>query len=97
MAFDSEAVRRLAHLARIGVDDEAAQSLGSELEHILEMVDQLREADVEGVVPMAHPLELTQRMRADEVTEAPERDRYQGNAPSVEGGVYMVPKVIGGG
>ena len=96
MAFDSSAVSRLAHLARIGVDEKTAGSLGSELEHILAMVDQLREADVAGVAPMAHPLELTQRMRPDEVTESPERDSYQENAPRVQDGVYVVPKVLGG-
>ncbi len=94
MAFDSAAVRRLAHLARIGVSEGTVSALGEELEQILVMVDQLREADVEGVTPMAHPLALTQRMRADDVSEAPERDRYQQNAPETRDGVYVVPRVI---
>ena len=96
MAFDSEAVKRLAHLARIGIDETVAAALGAELGDILSMVDQLREAKVEGVEPMAHPLALTQRMRTDEVTEFPERENYQSNAPRVENGVYVVPKVIDG-
>lgn len=97
MAFDSASVQRLAHLARIAVSDETAASLGAELERILALVDQLGAAGVEGVVPMAHPLALTQRLRADEVTERPERDRYQQNAPQVAGGVYVVPRVLDAG
>lgn len=96
MAFDSASVKRLAHLARIGVDERTAAALGEELEHILAMVDELRTARVEGVVPMAHPLALAQRLRSDEVTEQPERDLYQQNAPDTVAGVYRVPRVIGG-
>lgn len=94
MALDSDAVRRLAHLARIAVDDETARSLGSDLDQILSMVDQLREADIRGVEPMAHPLAVSQRLRADKVSESPEPERYQKNAPSTTDGVYLVPKVI---
>lgn len=94
MALDSAAVRRLAHLARIAVDDETVRSLGSDLEHILAMVDQLSEVDVGGIAPMAHPLDLHQRLREDQVSETPEPARYQANAPETAGGVYLVPKVI---
>ncbi|MGH8226141.1 MAG: Asp-tRNA(Asn)/Glu-tRNA(Gln) amidotransferase subunit GatC [Gammaproteobacteria bacterium] len=96
MAFDSASVQRLAHLARIGVDDPTAAALGEELDHILAMVDELTAAHVEGIVPMAHPLALAQRLRADEVSEHPERDLYQENAPDTVAGVYRVPRVIGG-
>ncbi len=94
MALDSAAVRRLAHLARIAVDDETARSLGTDLEHILAMVDQLREVDAQGVEPMAHPLAVNQRLRDDAVTESPDPALYQQNAPDTTEGVYLVPKVI---
>ena len=94
MALDSAAVRRLAHLARIAVDDETARSLGTDLEHILAMVDQLREADTGDITPMAHPLDLHQRLREDVVSEKPEPELYQQNAPETTAGVYLVPKVI---
>jgi aspartyl-tRNA(Asn)/glutamyl-tRNA(Gln) amidotransferase subunit C len=94
VAFDSAGVHRLAHLARIGVGEETAAALAAELGRILEMVDQLRAADVEGIEPMAHPLAIAQRLRPDEVTERPERERYQENAPAVERGIYIVPRVI---
>lgn len=92
--FDSAEVKRLAHLARIAVDEATAASLGGELDKIVAMMDELKAANVEGVTPMAHPLELHQRLRPDEVTEAPERDLYQKNAPDTVAGVYRVPQVI---
>lgn len=94
MALDSAAVRRLAHLARIAVDDETARSLGSDLEHILAMVDRLREVEAGDIAPMAHPLDLRQRLRDDVVSEKPEPGLYQENAPQTADGVYLVPKVI---
>lgn len=96
MAFDSVSVKRLAHLARIGVDEGTAATLGADLERILAMVDQLKAARVEGVEPMAHPLAISQRLRADEVTERPDRELYQKNAPDTVAGVYRVPRVIEG-
>ena len=64
------------------------------LSRIVEFVDQLKAAPTTDVVPMAHPLDQSQRLRADEVTEANERERIQANAPAVEDGLYLVPKVI---
>lgn len=92
--FDAAEVKRLAYLARIAVDDRTAAGLGGELDTIMAMVDELKAAEVEGVEPMAHPLRLAQRLRADEVTEAPERELYQRNAPDIVAGVYRVPRVI---
>jgi aspartyl-tRNA(Asn)/glutamyl-tRNA(Gln) amidotransferase subunit C len=60
----------------------------------VDFVDQLQAAATEDVLPMAHPLNMSQRLRADEVTESNERDEFQMNATSVEDGYYLVPKVI---
>ena len=57
-------------------------------------MDQLQAAATDDVLPMAHPLNMSQRLRADEVTEPNERDELQKNAPSVENGYYLVPKVL---
>jgi aspartyl-tRNA(Asn)/glutamyl-tRNA(Gln) amidotransferase subunit C len=64
------------------------------LSRIVDFVDQLQAAATDDVLPMAHPLNMSQRLRADEVTESNERDEFQKNATSVEGGYYLVPKVI---
>jgi len=94
VSLDKDQVRHIATLARLNLsDDEYGESV-AKLSKIVDFVDQLSQADTEGVVPMAHPLDATQRLRPDAVTETDERDRYQENAPSVTGGLYLVPKVI---
>ncbi len=54
----------------------------------------LQALDTEGVAPLAHPLDVTQRLRADEVTERDQRSRFQQCAPAVENGLYLVPRVV---
>ena len=94
MSLDKDQVQHIATLARLNLkDDEYAESV-EKLSKIVDFVDQLSQADTEGVVPMAHPLDAVQRLRPDVVTETNERDRYQENAPSVSDGLYLVPKVI---
>lgn len=94
MSLDKDQVRHIATLARLNLtDDEYAESV-AKLSKIVDFVDQLSQADTEGVAPMAHPLDAVQRLRPDAVTETDDRDRFQENAPSVSGGLYLVPKVI---
>ena len=94
MSLDKDQVRHIATLARLNLtDDEYAESV-TKLSKIVDFVDQLSQADTEGVAPMAHPLDAVQRLRPDAVTETDDRDRFQENAPSVRGGLYLVPKVI---
>jgi aspartyl-tRNA(Asn)/glutamyl-tRNA(Gln) amidotransferase subunit C len=94
VSLDKDQVQQIALLARLKLsDDEYAQSV-EKLSRIVDFVDQLSRADTSDVVPMAHPLDVAQRLRPDVVTEPNERDRYQENAPSVTDGLYLVPKVI---
>jgi aspartyl-tRNA(Asn)/glutamyl-tRNA(Gln) amidotransferase subunit C len=94
MALDTEAVAGIAHLARLAIAPGECESYARSLSDILALVEQLNAADTAGVEPLAHPLEANQRLRADEVTEGDERDRFQRIAPRVEAGLYLVPKVI---
>ena len=94
MSLDKDQVRQIATLARLKLKPEEHAELVDKLSRIVDFVDHLSEADTAGVVPMAHPLDVAQRLRPDVVTEADERDRYQENAPSVTDGLYLVPKVI---
>ena len=66
----------------------------ADISSILELVDQMNQVDSSGVKPLANPLEATQRLRDDEVTETDERDKFQKIAPDVEQGLYRVPRVI---
>ena len=94
MSLDKDQVQQIAALARLKLsEDEYAESV-KKLSKIVEFVDQLSQADTSDVVPMAHPLDVAQRLRPDVVTEPNDRDRYQENAPSVTDGLYLVPKVI---
>lgn len=94
MALDSAAVAKIAHLARLGIDAADVPEYARNLSDILAFVEQLNAVDTSGVVPLAHPLDATQRLRADAVTETDRRQEFQAIAPSVTAGLYLVPKVI---
>jgi aspartyl-tRNA(Asn)/glutamyl-tRNA(Gln) amidotransferase subunit C len=87
-------VLKIARLARIEVGADEAAHLERELNGILAMVERMSRVDTAGVAPMAHPGEMSQRLRDDVVTEADRRADYQAVAPQVEDGLYLVPKVI---
>lgn len=94
MSLSPEQVSQVAHLARLELKPEKTALYAQQLSNILAMVDQLTAVDTAGVMPMAHPLELTQRLRPDVVTEPNRREAYQAHAPAVEAGLFLVPKVI---
>jgi len=88
-------VENIAHLARLQITEQELPVYVGSLSRILEFVEQLSGADTGGIEPMAHPLaDQVQPLREDRVTETGQRDRYQGNAPAVQAGLYLVPKVI---
>jgi aspartyl-tRNA(Asn)/glutamyl-tRNA(Gln) amidotransferase subunit C len=87
-------VLRIARLARIEVGEAEVEALRAELNGILGLIDQMRAVDTTGVEPMSHPQAQSQRLREDRVTEPDQRDRFQAVAPSVEDGLYLVPRVI---
>lgn len=89
-----EDISALAHLARINISDDMVDDVTSNLNNILKLVDQLQQADTEGVMPMSHPLDAHQRLRVDEVSETNQREALQSNAPAVDNGLFLVPKVI---
>lgn len=94
MSFNAEAVNGIAWLARLAIDEDKAADYARDLSGILGFVAQMSAVDTEGTEPMAHPLEVAQRLRPDLVTESDQRSLFQQHAPSVEAGLYLVPKVI---
>lgn len=95
MSLDRADIENIARLARLALREEEVAGYVETLGRILGLVGELSRADTDGIAPMAHPLAgLSQRLRADEVTEPDRRTLYQQNAPQVEGGLYVVPKVI---
>ncbi|HEX5628392.1 MAG TPA: Asp-tRNA(Asn)/Glu-tRNA(Gln) amidotransferase subunit GatC [Usitatibacteraceae bacterium] len=87
-------VHRIAELARIEVPEEGIAALQQSLNGIFGLIEQMRAVDTAGVEPMAHAVEVVQRLREDRVTEADQHDLFQAGAPQVEDGLYLVPKVI---
>ncbi|PAU85643.1 Asp-tRNA(Asn)/Glu-tRNA(Gln) amidotransferase subunit GatC [Pseudomonas jilinensis] len=94
MAFDRSDVEKIAHLARIAISEDEIPATTAKLSGILGLIDQMQAVDTTGIEPLAHPLETTQRLRPDSVTEQNQRDAYQAIAPATEAGLYLVPKVI---
>jgi aspartyl-tRNA(Asn)/glutamyl-tRNA(Gln) amidotransferase subunit C len=94
VALTDNEVKQIAHLARIAISPTRVSAYRDDLTRILELFESLAEIDTTGVEPMAHPLDLEQRLRPDEVTETDERALYQSVAPNVENGLYIVPKVL---
>ena len=94
MPVDADTVRRVAHLARIAVAADEVENLRGELNAILAFVEQLTEADVEGVEPMTSVTPMAMKMRNDEVTVGGIADDIMANAPAREDHFFLVPKVV---
>ena len=94
MAFDKAEVEKIAQLARLYIGDSEIGEVTGRIRDILALIDQMQSVDTHDVVPLAHPLDLTQRLREDDVTEFNRRGELQLLAPEVEQGLYLVPKVI---
>jgi aspartyl-tRNA(Asn)/glutamyl-tRNA(Gln) amidotransferase subunit C len=95
MSLTRQDVEKIAHLARLSITEQEMPVYVTSLSSIVDFVHELSLADAGSVEPMAHPLDgQQQRLRADVVTEADHHDKYQANAPSVQAGLYVVPRVI---
>jgi aspartyl-tRNA(Asn)/glutamyl-tRNA(Gln) amidotransferase subunit C len=94
MSVDSATVRRIAHLARIAVEDAEVERLGHELNAILAFVEELSAVDVEGVEPLTSVLPMQMKKRADIVTDGAMAGDILANAPAREDHFFVVPKVI---
>lgn len=87
-------IAHLANLARLSLDTEAVTATEQDLGNIIAMIDRMQAVNTDDVEPMAHPLDATQRLRADVVDETPDRDALQATAPATEDGYYLVPRVV---
>jgi aspartyl-tRNA(Asn)/glutamyl-tRNA(Gln) amidotransferase subunit C len=94
MSVDAATVRRIAHLARIAVEDAEVPHLAGELNAILAFVEQLTEVDVEGVEPMTSVMPMVMKKRADVVDDGDIADDVVANAPATENHFFLVPKVV---
>ena len=92
----ADEVRHVAKLSKLTLNDDEVQAMAVTLADILGHIDQLKDADIEGVGPMAHPLDLSNVLREDTPGEPLPVDEALRNAPAADGGFFLVPKVLGG-
>ena len=94
MSLTEADVKRMAHLARIEIEEREVTPMLAQLSNIMGLVEQMQAINTNGVAPMAHAQDLSLRLREDRVTEHDQHEAFQALAPQVEAGLYLVPKVI---
>lgn len=94
MSLSLDDVSRIARLARIEISPAETEQTRNQLNNILDFVAQLQAVNTDGIEPMAHAVDVVQRLRPDVATETDRRDTFQAIAPETEAGLYLVPQVI---
>jgi aspartyl-tRNA(Asn)/glutamyl-tRNA(Gln) amidotransferase subunit C len=89
-----EVVKNIAELVQLKVDDTEIQQLTEGMQNILALADQMQAIDTEGVEPVSNPLDASQKLRPDAITEKNQRELFQSLAPASESGLYLVPRVV---
>ena len=94
MEVTETVVKKVAVLAQLELDPHEMKRLMAGMQKILDLAEQMQSIDTKGVEPVSNPLDATQQLRRDEVTEKNQRELYQSIAPATEDGLYLVPKVV---
>lgn len=94
MSLTTDEVKKIAYLARLGIDETDIDAYAKDLSNMLDLMTQMGESNTDNVSPMAHPMDQMQRLRPDVVTESNQREHFQSIAPQTEAGLYLVPKVL---
>ncbi len=94
MSLNLEDITRIALLSRIEISAAERETTRDQLNGILGFIEQLQAVDTTGIEPMAHAVDVVQRLRPDVVTEADRRADFQAVAPETEAGLYLVPRVV---
>ena len=94
LSINKDEIKYLSLLSRMDIDKNEIKDVEEKLSKIIDFVDQLQTISTDDIEPMAHPLNQSQRLRVDEVTETNDRENIQKNAQQIEKGMYLVPKVI---
>ena len=94
MSINEDEARKVAHLARIAVEDSNLPALAAELNNILHFMEQLNEVDVDGIEPMTGVTPMRPKRRADVVTDGGYPEKILANAPDAREGFFAVPKVV---
>ena len=94
MSLTPDDIKKIAHLARLNLSESDIALYTPQLSNIVQFIEQMNQVDTSKVEPLSHPLDISQRLRPDAITEPDLRDKFQRIAPQVSSGLYLVPKVI---
>tara|TARA_R110002072_G_scaffold2252_4_gene18642 strand:+ start:9650 stop:9997 length:348 start_codon:yes stop_codon:yes gene_type:complete len=94
MKVDADLVKNVATLAQLQIQDSDLEKTITNLTDVLGLVDQMQGVDTREISPMSNPLDATQVMRPDVITESNQRDQFQKVSPNVEKGFFLVPRVV---
>ena len=94
MDVTEEVVKNIAELVQLKVGDAEIQQLTEGMQNILALAEKMQAIDTEGVEPVSNPLDASQKLRPDAVTEKNQRELFQSLAPASESGLYLVPRVV---
>lgn len=96
MPLTTQNIQKLARLSRLAIAPDSAEEKSTliRLNAVFDLIAQLEAVQLEGVEPLTHPQDMVLRLRDDQVTETNQRDLIQANAPAVEAGLYLVPRVV---
>jgi aspartyl-tRNA(Asn)/glutamyl-tRNA(Gln) amidotransferase subunit C len=98
MSLTSADIARIANLARLKLEPAEGERMLTQINGFFDMVEKIRAVDTTGIEPLAHPMatvqEVSLRLRDDVASEPNNREANQRNAPAVERGLFLVPKVI---
>ncbi|MDE0746347.1 MAG: Asp-tRNA(Asn)/Glu-tRNA(Gln) amidotransferase subunit GatC [Porticoccaceae bacterium] len=94
MIIERHEIEKLATLSRISIDEKTITDVTERLSSVLDLVDQLQTANTDSVQGISRPFQVSQRLRADDITESNHRDEFQAIAPATDNGLFIVPKMI---
>ncbi len=94
MSLQPNEIEKIAHLARLAISETDKSVYAENLSSILDLVEQMNAVNTADIVPLAHPLNEPQRLRDDVTSETDQRELLQENSPTVEKGLFLVPKVL---
>jgi len=94
MALSPEQIHKIAHLAKLRIDDQEIGEISKQMDNIMTLIDHMEQADTSGIEPLSHPQDPLLRLREDKVTDTDRRDDFMQLTEHREGGLYLVPRVI---
>ena len=94
MSITNKDVRKVARLARLAMSETEIETARAQLSGIFDLIAEMQAVDTNGIEPMSHAHDVSQRLREDVITETNQRELFQSIAPQIEAGLYLVPQVI---